>query len=426
MCSRFLFSLLLLLFSISILAQEDTLRVLFLGNSYTNVNNLPLLCQEMALASDKYLYVDANTPGGCTYEQHATNSSSLAKIREGNWDYVVLQEQSQIPSIDFHRYNSMYPNARKLNDSIKTYNPCAQTLSFMTWGRRFGGQQCDDQGIHCSPDFVDFSHMQDSLESAYVDISMEMHAGIAPVGIAWKKVIENSSLVLHSGDDSHPNYMGSYLAACVFHATFWKESPVGNLFTGTLDESVASYLQGAADTTVFHSYHDWNLNANQVQAEFSFGILNYVVHFNNLSICPPLSTYYWDFGDGSYSEEGSPMHSYDEDQDYTVTLRTKHCSSMDSISKTISIHNSTGVDLLQEPHIHIFPNPAHDYLTITFPEEIKAISLELIHENGRIIDSFHLTSVQKHRLDLQPLKRGYYLLRVHNKEIVKSFPFLKI
>ena len=82
---------------------QDTLRVLFLGNSYTASNNLPSLCQQFAEAEGNVLITDSNTPGGQTLISHSTNSTSLQKISQGNWDYVVLQDQSQVPTIDFLR-----------------------------------------------------------------------------------------------------------------------------------------------------------------------------------------------------------------------------------------------------------------------------------------------------------------------------------
>jgi len=141
----------------------DSLRVLWLGNSYTYSNDLPQLTADLAAAASKTLINDSNTPGGYTLAGHSTNATTLGLIAQGGWDYVVLQEQSQIPTIPYWREHSMYPAARLL-DSLIVQNGAA-TMFFMTWGREFGGQQCIDD--YCSPDFVDFFHMQDSLASAY-------------------------------------------------------------------------------------------------------------------------------------------------------------------------------------------------------------------------------------------------------------------
>ena len=78
--------------------QNKTKRALFLGNSYTGVNNLPQIIADIATSMNDVLIFDSNTPGGYTLQGHSTNTTSISKINMGNWDYVILQEQSVIPS----------------------------------------------------------------------------------------------------------------------------------------------------------------------------------------------------------------------------------------------------------------------------------------------------------------------------------------
>ena len=63
---------------------QDTLSVLFLGNSYTSVNNLPQLVKNLSNSAGKTLFVDANIPGGFTISGHLNDATSLNKIRQGN------------------------------------------------------------------------------------------------------------------------------------------------------------------------------------------------------------------------------------------------------------------------------------------------------------------------------------------------------
>lgn len=50
------------------------------------------------------------------------------------------------------------------------------------------------------------------------------------------------------------------------------------------------------------------------------------------------TTFYWDFGDGSFSTEESPTHSYSNAGNYTITLRVGNNNScVDSISKIINV-----------------------------------------------------------------------------------------
>lgn len=420
-------SLLFLIVSLGLHAQNDTLRVLFLGNSYTGSNNLPQITQSLASGANKTLIVDSNTPGGFTLNGHSTNSVSLNKIRQGSWDFVILQEQSQIPTIDSFRYNSMYPGAIALNDTIKKYNPCATVAMYMTWGRRFGGQQCDQNRINCSPIFSDFSHMQDSLESAYTEIADSINAFVSPVGIAWKTVIEDTTLVLHTSDNSHPNYSGSYLAACVFHSILWNESPTGSTFSGSLSSPLASYFQTVADSTVFHSYSNWNLDVDKVVANYNYQVYGDSVQFINLSKSVFPSNYHWDFGDGSSSNLKNPYHKYSNNQTYTVSLIVEYCSQRDTLVQNINI-NSVGLESIDfRSSIHVFPNPVLSDLMLSIDTKNLDLSLQIINSVGEIITEYKINNQQVTRFDVAFLPSGLYLLNfIDNKTNQQStFKVLK-
>lgn len=241
---------------------QEEIKVLFLGNSYTYVNDLPGIIEEISNKEGKKIIHESVTPGGCTLFQHVESQNSLSKIRKGNWDYVILQEQSQLPVIDYYRQNKLKPSYKALYDSIMLYNPSAKVVGYMTWGRRYGGQQCVNfgDGVYCSADFVDFNHMQDTLTVAYCENAYATNSYVAPVGEAWKAALSsNPELVLHSPDNSHPSYDGSYLAACVFYSIFWNESPIGIFHDEQIDDTKAELLQNIADDVVFNNLEKWNL-----------------------------------------------------------------------------------------------------------------------------------------------------------------------
>ena len=319
--------LLLTVISINNLFAQDTLRVLFLGNSYTSYNNLPQLVQSLSGSAGKTLIIDSNMPGGMTVSGHVNDATSIAKISQGNWDYVVIQEQSQIPSIDYYRYNDMYPAMTSLKLLIEQYNPCAKIITYMTWGRRFGGQQCDPTNTYCSPVFVDFNHMQDSLTSAYTEISDILNIQCAPVGVTWQNVLNDTTLILHSNDNSHPNIDGSYVAALSIYSSIWKQPSIGIAFNAGLTQSRALYYQQMSDNTIYNSQNDWNLTINNPLANFSYSTNGNIVTFTNTSsfnMNSPLN-YFWDFGDGNTSVLGNPSHTYVSAGIYSINLMVTDC-----------------------------------------------------------------------------------------------------
>lgn len=239
--------LIALLFSIPALAQDDTLSMLFIGNSHTYYNDLPHLFSNLAASGGKVVTTDMSAPGGYTLEQHTILQATLDKIARGGWDYVVLQEQSQYPTIDFYRYSSMYPAARHLDSLITAVR--AQTVLYMTWGWRYGGMQTING--HSSPDFVDYFQMQDSVSAAYRMIAGELQAVLSPAGDAWAYAHrQDTTIIFWQPDNYHPTLAGSYLAACVFYFTLFNESPIGLSYNPGLDSDLINFLQRAADQTV--------------------------------------------------------------------------------------------------------------------------------------------------------------------------------
>jgi hypothetical protein len=183
-----------------------SIRVLFIGNSYTYVNDLPNMLAALARAGNQRPVVyDRETPGGCTLEKHWKDGKAVKKITAAKWDYVVLQEQSLRPLTDRPR---MFEYAAKLDGAIQKQQ--ARTLLYQTWARQDAPQR------------------QDDLSKAYLDLGQELKARVAPVGMAWERALkEDPQRVLYSADKSHPARAGTYLAACVFYATIFGQSPEG-------------------------------------------------------------------------------------------------------------------------------------------------------------------------------------------------------
>jgi hypothetical protein len=237
-----------LLFLISLRAQStDTLKVLFIGNSHTYYNNMPALFDSLSQCAGRPVITAMSAPGSYTLEEHSTLTVTLGLIYQGTWNYVVLQEQSQIPTIHNLRFNSMYPAARRLDSMIKLNNE--STAFFMTWGWKYGGQMII--GNDSSPYFVNYFHMQESVRVAYESIATELSALLCPVGVSWKRARTIDTLVdLWAEDNYHPSLKGSYLTACVFYSVFFHSSPVGLSYTAGLSPDDAFFCQNVAWQTI--------------------------------------------------------------------------------------------------------------------------------------------------------------------------------
>jgi hypothetical protein len=212
------------------------LRVLFVGNSYTFVNDLPGMFARLAAAGGFEVQTAMVAPGGWTLAQHAASAETLQAIRGTRWHYVVLQEQSVVPAVERERAEHMVPAVRTLAREIADSG--GAPLLYMTWGRRDGLP---------SAGYGDFAAMQSALSEAFVAIARELGIGLAPVGAAWREAhARDPRIDLWQSDGSHPTVEGTYLAACVFYATMFKRSPVGLAYVAGLPAEQARVLQSVA------------------------------------------------------------------------------------------------------------------------------------------------------------------------------------
>jgi prepilin-type N-terminal cleavage/methylation domain-containing protein len=205
--------------------RKTPIRILYIGNSYTAVNDLPAMVTALSASAKNQPPVQYDTQfvGGATLELHWQQGTALQKIREGNWDFVVLQEQSLRPILD---RPAMQEYARRFAAEI--HNQGAVPLFFLSWARQ------------ATPG------LQGAYNSAYLGVAAGDQGEVAPAGMAWMAALQdNPQRVLYAADGSHPSAVGSYLAACTFYGAIFCQSPEG--LTGQINSGQAQVSLSTAE-----------------------------------------------------------------------------------------------------------------------------------------------------------------------------------
>ena len=310
----------LLVFTKSMFSQQ-TRKVLFLGNSYTYVNNLPQIVSELATSTGDVLIYDSNLIGGYTLLDHSTNTISQNKILSNDWDYIVLQEQSQTPA--FSVPLAFLNGFGVINSFINQNKPCAQITSFMTWGHQNG----DTQNCPNNPSVCTYDSMQNLITARYIEFSDIFESEVTPVGVVWKYIRENyPSINLYQSDGSHPSLAGSYLAACCFYTSIFRKDPTLIANNYGLDANTAAIIRAATKSLVFDQMLNWYIGRYVPTSNFNYIIgsgSNEVIINSNASTYQDSSL--WDFGDGTTSTALLPTHSYAVDGTYTIRLTSNKC-----------------------------------------------------------------------------------------------------
>lgn len=234
-------------------AEKAPSKILFVGNSYTGVNQLPTILKEIvASAGHAAPVIKASTPGGRTLEQHLSIKGTLALIEEGGWDVVVIQGQSQEASMAQEYENmreSFFKGGQSLCELIAQKSPQARIIWYQTWARHpdYWKAKSPDLAIGKSPD-----EMLERNRKSYDELAKKIaKSTVSRVGDAWASYYKSHpGKELHSGDNSHPTYAGSYLAALVIYQTIYQPATMKVEFHGKLTKELAAELQKTAAANV--------------------------------------------------------------------------------------------------------------------------------------------------------------------------------
>ena len=400
-------------------ALQAQTRVLFIGNSYTEVNNLPQMTAAVASSMGYEMTYSSNTPGGCTFSQHCTNES-MNLIRRGGWDIVVLQEQSQYPSFPQSQVEAeVFPYAAQLVEAVYAASPCAEPMFYMTWGRRDG----DERNARYFPILGTYEGMDSMLYERYVYMAEANDASVCPVGRVWRSLRENHpEIELYQSDGSHPSVAGTYAAACAFAVMFFHGDPLTVTYSpDDLPVEVAGVIRQTVHEVVWQQQPHWQRPRPEVtltpeapeglEATFLVGAL----HADSLL---------WDFGDGTTIADiprDTVRHRYADTGVYQVTLiASRHCMA-DTAIATLHIlpSDTTGIARfsLINSQLSISPNPSATFPDIMLNGKDVSHQATVTTPDGR---TFPYSALH----DDAPA--GIYLIRVNADGKTLQSKFLKL
>jgi hypothetical protein len=217
-------------------APEVPEQVFFIGDSFTEGIAAPFVALAEARHPDVTLDAQASVNMGVPLSGMFGGSSNR-RIQDGTFDGVVLQEDLEIDPFDPAKFMEY---VRKYNDEIVATG--AKTVLYMPW-------EHDN-----SDNLVRIA----DIASAYTSIGEELGAQVAPVGLAWSNSLsERPDFDRYSGDRTHSNLRGQYLAASVLYATIFGKSPEGPVWISTemaeeaeMSEEDSAFLDRTAWQTV--------------------------------------------------------------------------------------------------------------------------------------------------------------------------------
>jgi len=400
-------ALLLLLWLLPLLASAQTTRVLFIGNSYTYSNDLPGLFTLLAASLGETVETGMVAPGGSTFQGHTNNAATQNAIALGNWDVVVLQEQSQLPSFPPAQVAvDVLPYAALLMEQIRGANPCTRPVLLMTWGRENG----DAQNCPSYPPLCTYQGMQQRLRESYLEMAYGNQASCAPVGVVWSAVRTDQPATALYTDGSHPNVTGSFIAASTLFNTIFRRPTTGSMYMPTgLSMAEQQYITQLSSSIVSDSSATWNIGVNDPMAAGDWTMVepNTVLFANNTAGAIQQE---WSFGDGGTSQDVDPLHIYATAGIHTVTLIVADaCGRTDTTFLTVDLTDTSTPDRPDTPAMTVFV----DGTSLVVHQLDDAGTLALVDAAGHMVAQARLAQGAEQRILLPRSSSGPLIWRIH-------------
>ena len=195
---------LVFLFCCTSIAQKDTTRVLFVGNSFMYFYNLPQVVSSMAKTQDVIIETRHSTVGGSNLEQHWKGEKGTVTrqlLENQQWDYVVFNNHSR-SAIDTPEDFMDY--GKKFADLVRRKG--AEPVFMMTWAYKSNPL------------------MQSEITRMYEKLCKETQSDYVPCGLLFAEARKWRPDLDLFNDDRHPSSNGTYLSGLAFFKYFTNKS----------------------------------------------------------------------------------------------------------------------------------------------------------------------------------------------------------
>ena len=392
---------------------QDTIKVLFIGNSFTYVENMPDLFRNIAESAGYKVKIQMYAPGGVSVgdisqgtQAHMNNPVVYENIRSDKWDYVVLQDNQGRFVYDYGQFPSsslVIQGHLQIRDSVIKNNNCAKMVWFAGWGMKNGMPPYGNNGIE----------MIDRIAANYRFLNDSAHEIIAPIGEAWKRIIiTNPAFDLWSQDETHPSLEGAFLTANVIYATIFRDNPAYSLENGGLTAITADLLKQTAWQTLNDSFPVTNLHSITPELlfqnnQFTAGNYQHYCWYQNMQWLPSENTPILNIGlSGHY---------------FLIALNNVGCR-LKSMSQHLLITNVESNS--SQLHYQLYPNPAQTTLYLeTSIDAAFPLTISFRNINAQNLKMITLQNISDLSIDVGDLCKGLYFIEItdrNGKSVIKK------
>ncbi|MBQ7856752.1 MAG: hypothetical protein IJ348_06545 [Alistipes sp.] len=226
----------------------DTKRVLFVGNSFTYYYGTAFMFKEIARTQGHQVDAVISVKGGQEFAEHLNLELSCDAIRQGNYDYAILQDTSPNPAIYADQGTaSILEACKQINALTLTYSPSCQIVYERTWACPY-----DNYRGYGSYDKLDYL-LKKGTEMLQQELSEDVW--VSPIGLGFRLGREQNLELLYT-DNRHQSRVGAYMKACINYLFVYKSRFTSAVSDCAVDATVAQKVRDIAERVVFEDVEE--------------------------------------------------------------------------------------------------------------------------------------------------------------------------
>lgn len=176
-------------------------KLLFVGNSYIFVHNVPWQVQQLAASAQEPVRYHTRMIAKPNWRlaQHIADAEVFAELSSSVWDVAIFQDQSSTVFSE--------PGRARFAQSVAQLTVAAQaseaeSLLYAHWPPSFIPEE-------------DRSAAITNIEAEYKAVAEQNHAHVAHIGAAWQRSWDAEISGLYHEDGHHASLKGAFLTALV-------------------------------------------------------------------------------------------------------------------------------------------------------------------------------------------------------------------
>lgn len=244
--------------------------VLFIGNSFTYVSDMPeRFFMPISRSAGYNVFATRITNGGHYLYEHGNINDEFGAmvydaLANNTYDYVLMQDQSTNAIKD---PESFYTAVRRMVNLVNKNG--ATPILYGTWGHEAGSSYMLEGWTT--------ETMTYDLAAAYTAIGEELGVKVSYAGLAFWDVHSKHAdkINLYISDHYHQSEYGAYLSGMTHFASVIGGNPLNSTFNEEFDEDITKILKQAAYDAVYNTPEipdDYKTSSVGVGTDGLFGI----------------------------------------------------------------------------------------------------------------------------------------------------------